>query len=101
MHEPLLVARPDEHVAALDALAVEGGHDLSWLPLVQLVPALIPDLHRASAVLALGDLSREVDVRHRVILGPDSEVGDGRVGAEALGHRPRHQDALAMAAGVA
>src|SRR3954454_15971363 len=66
--EPFLGVLPgaDERVAAVQALAVEGGDDLVIAPLLRGVGAAVPDRHRPGAVLALGDLAVEVEVLERV-----------------------------------
>jgi len=80
----------------LHALAVESEQHLFGLPLLELVPALVPDLHRPAAVLAFGDVAFEVDVRQRVILGLHGEVVHLGVGRQALWHGPRRQHAVAL-----
>ena len=74
MDHPVLAIGLEEHVATLDPLAVQDDHHLPVRPLLRLVRAAVPDLHRASAVLPLRDLAGEVDVVERVILDVNGEV---------------------------
>ena len=88
---PVPAVGAEQHVAALHALAGEGDHHLVLAPLVQLVGAAVPDLHRPCAVLALRDLAVEVEVLERVVLGADREVVPLRVRRDPLRDRPRSQ----------
>ena len=56
----------------------------------------IPDLDRAAAVLALGDLAREGRVVERVVLDVDGERLLPRLERDALGHSPRGERAVAF-----
>src|SRR5712691_4184301 len=85
---PVLAVRLEQHIAAQHSFSVQRDHYLAVRPLVGLVRAAVPDLHRATAVLALWDLTREVDVVQRVVLDVDGEVVLLGVGWYALGHRP-------------
>src|SRR5437899_3535254 len=71
---PVLAIGLEQDVAAVDPLAAQDDHHLAVRPLFRLVGTAVPDLHRASAVLALRDLAGEVDVVERVILDVDGEV---------------------------
>ena len=64
------------------------------LALDQLVAAVVPDLHRAGAVLALGDHAGERGVLHRVILGVHGQVALADLERQALGQRPAGQHAV-------
>ena len=50
---PVVLAGPEQGVAPVEALAVEGGDHLVVAEFLRLVGAAIPDEHRAGAVLAL------------------------------------------------
>jgi hypothetical protein len=79
---------------------VEGDLDLALLPLVQLVGALVPDRHRARAVLPLGDLAVELEVLERVILGVHGQPVVRRGGRDAVGDGPGGQHAVVLEAQV-
>ncbi len=64
------------------------------LALDQLVAAVVPDLHRAGAVLALGDHAGEGGVLHRVVLGVHGQVALTDLERQALGQRPAGQHAV-------
>ena len=93
---PVLAARAEQDVAALQALAVEGDHHLVLAPLVQLVGAAVPDPHRPGAVLALRDVAVELEVLERMVLGAHGEVVALGIGRDALRHRPRGERALVL-----
>ncbi len=97
---PVFALRLEEHVLALQALAVEHRDHLVVAPLLGLVRALVPDLHRPGAVLALGNLTGEVDVLERVVLDVHGEVIALGVHRDALRDRPRRQHAVALQAQV-
>src|SRR5690606_20328701 len=69
-------------------------------PLLRLVRAPVPDRHGPAAVLALRDLALEGEVLHRVVLGVHGQVVGGRVGRQALGHRPGDQHPVTLQAQV-
>src|SRR5690348_874619 len=71
---PVLAAGLKEHIPALQPLAVELDHDLAVAPLDRVVGAGVPDHHLAAAVLAFGDLARELEVFERVVLDVHCEV---------------------------
>ena len=96
MDHPVVPARAEQDVAAVQALAVEGDHHLLVAELVRLVGPAVPDLHHAGAVLARRDLAREVDVLDRVVLGVDRQVVALRVGRDALRDGPRDEHAVAL-----
>ena len=75
---------------------MEGHLDLAVLPLVDLERPLVPDRHRAGAVLALGDLALELEVLERVILGPDRKPILGRIGWDSVWDRPGGQRAVVL-----
>ena len=54
---PVVAAGPEQDVAAVQALAVEGDHHLLVAELVRLVGPAVPDLHRPRAVLAGRDVA--------------------------------------------
>ena len=97
---PVVAAGPEQDVAAVQALAVEGDHHLLVAELVRLVGPAVPDLHRAGAVLAGRDVARELDVLERVVLGVDGQVVLGRIGRDALRDRPGDEDAVALQAEI-
>ena len=76
------------------------GETTVGLILEELVRAAIPDLHRARAVVPLGDLALEAPVFERVILNVDGEMLLARFERDALRHRPRGEDAVALEAEV-
>src|SRR5216684_4719006 len=86
---PILAIGLEEHVPALHSLSVQRDHDLAIRPLLGLVRTAVPDLHGATAVLALWDLTREVDVVQRVVLDVDGEVVLLGVRRDSSGHGPR------------
>jgi hypothetical protein len=93
---PVVPARAEQDVAAVQALAVEGDHHLVLAELVRLVGPGVPDLHDAGAVVAHRDLAREVDVLDRVVLGVDREVVALGVGRDALRDGPGDEHAVAF-----
>ena len=62
--------------------------------------APVPDDDVAAAVLALADHALEVEVLDRVVLDVDGEALGARVERRALGHGPRHEDAVHLEAEV-
>ena len=66
----------------------------------ELVRALVPDLDRAGAVLALRDLALELRVLDRVVLDVDGEVLLAGLERHALRHRPGRERAVALEAEV-
>ena len=97
---PVVAAGPEQHVAAVQALAVEGDHHLVVAELVRLVGPAVPDLHRPGAVLAGRDVAVEVDVLERVVLGVDRQVVARRDRAGSPSGRPtRRARRRARAAG--
>jgi hypothetical protein len=97
---PVLAVGLEQDVAALHALAVEDELHLTVGPLLALVRALVPDGDLPAAVLAIRDLTREVEVRQRVVLGLHGEVVHPLLRRDALRHRPRRADAVALEAQV-
>ena len=67
----------------------EGGDDLVVSPLLELVPAVVPDRDAAAAVFPGRDAALERRVVHRVVLGHDREV----VALVRRRHAPRHRPA--------
>src|SRR5216683_4614925 len=86
---PVLAIGLEEHVPALHSPSMQHDHHLAIRPLLGLVRAAVPDLHGATAVLALWDLTREVDVVQRVVLDVDGEVVLLGVRRDSSGHGPR------------
>jgi hypothetical protein len=79
------------------ALPVEAdGQTAVALLLEELVRAGVPDLDRARAVLALGDLALEAGVVERMVLDVHGEVPLARLERHALRHRPGEEDAVAL-----
>ena len=78
------------------ALAVERDHHLTVAPLVRLVRAGVPHVHRAAAVFALRDVAGKREVFHRVVFGVHREMVALRIGRDALRHRPRCEYAVAL-----
>ena len=93
---PVLSPRLEQRVAPLHALAVEDGDHLVVAELLRLVGPAVPDRHAAGAVLAGGDVTREVEVLEGVVLDMDGEVVAARVGGNSLRHGPRDQHAVAL-----
>ncbi|CAH0297134.1 hypothetical protein SRABI26_04415 [Arthrobacter sp. Bi26] len=75
----------------------QGGDDLlAGDPLFAFVVSAVPDADRPGAVLALGNVTFEVGVVHRVVFGLDREVVLGLAGRDALGQCPGHQHPVAF-----
>src|SRR6185503_17726417 len=67
--------RRDERVGAVETLAVQTDREAAVLLLLdELVGALVPDLHRAGAVLPLRDLALEGRVLERMVLDVDRKM---------------------------
>src|SRR6185503_4927164 len=66
------------------------------LLLDQLVGARVPDLDRARAVLALGDLTLEARIVERVVLDVHGQVTLAHLERNALRHRPARQRTVAL-----
>ncbi len=64
--------------------------------LLRLVGSGVPDDDLAAAVLPLGNLTRECQVLHRVILGMHRKVIDRWCVGQVLRDRPRHQHSVAF-----
>ena len=94
--QPVLAARGEQRVAALQPLAVERRDHLVVAELLGLVGAAVPDLHRPGAVLALGDLALEVEVLERVVLGVHGEPVLVGVLRDPARQRPRDQHAVVL-----
>ena len=90
----------EQAVAAVQPLAVEGDLDLAVLPLVYVVRAVVPDRHRARAVLALGYLPVELEVLEGVVLGADGQPVIGRIGRDAVGNRPGREHPVVLEAQI-
>ena len=58
--------------------------------------AAVPELHRAAAILALGNGALEVAVVERMILGLHRQPLDLGIERRPLGHRPRQEDAVEL-----
>ncbi len=72
--QPVLALGVDERVAALDPLALQHHDHLVVAELLGHVGAPVPDLHRAGAVRALGDVAVELQVLERVVLGAHGQA---------------------------
>ena len=100
MDHPVLAAGLEQGVAAPEPLAAEGADHLVVAKLLRLVGAAVPDLHVAGAVLSRRYVPLEVQVLERVVLDVDGEMVALGIGGDPLGHRPRHQRAVALQAQV-
>src|SRR5690606_15919536 len=60
------------------------------------VGAAVPEHHRPSAVLALGDRPLELAVVDRMVLDFHRQALDGRIDARALRHGPALHDAVQL-----
>ena len=86
-----------ERPGTLEPLAVQPDGQLAVaLLLEQFVGAVVPDLDRPAAVLALRDLPREGRVVERVVLDVDGERALARLERDALRHSPRGERAVAF-----
>jgi hypothetical protein len=79
---------------------VEDSNHLVVAELLGLVGAAVPDLHRAGAVLALGDLALELQVLERVVLCANRQPVLVRMLWHTSGERPRRQRPLVLQAQV-
>jgi hypothetical protein len=68
--------------------------------LVRFVAAAIPDAHAPAAVLASRDVTFELEVLERVVLGVDRQVVALRVGWDAARNGPRQQHPVMLEAKV-
>ena len=96
MDHPVVALGVEQGVAATDALAVEDGDHLIVAELLRLVAAAVPDHHGARPVLALGDLTLELQVLERVVLGPHRQPVLVRVGGDPTRHGPGSERALVL-----
>ena len=100
----LLVAvelRRHERPQALEALAGEpDGEAAVGLLLDEVVGPVVPDLDRAGAVLAGGDLALEPGVVERMVLDVHGEVALPGLERDPLGNGPARQGAVALEAEV-
>ena len=93
--------RGHERPGPVEAPPVQADLELPVLLLLeQLVRAVVPDLDAACAVLALRDLAVELRVLERVVLDVHRERAVACFERDALRHRPRQQDAVALEAEV-
>ncbi len=90
----------EQAVAPAQPLAMEGDLDLLLLPLVHVERALVPDRHRAGAVLTLRDLTVELEVLERVVLGAHREPVLRRVRRDPVRDRPRRERPIVLEAQV-
>ena len=90
------LADREQSVASGQPLAVKGHLDLALLPLVDVERALVPDRHRAGAVLTLRDLAVELEVLERVVLGAHREPVVRWIRRNAVGDRPRREHAVVL-----
>ena len=97
---PVVLAGPEQGVAPVEALPVEGRYHLVVAELLRLEGAAIPDEHRAGAVLALWNLALELEVLERVVLGPHGEAVLVRVLRHAARKRPRRKRAVVLEAQI-
>ena len=87
---PVVAASLKKDVSAFQPLAMEFDHDLTVSPFDSLVSARVPDGDRPAPVLALWDLTRELEVLERVVFHVHGQVVLFRVGWNAFRHCPRH-----------
>ncbi len=95
----LVLAGPadrEQAVAAFESLAVEDHLDLLGIELDRLVHAPVPDPHRPGAVLPLWDLTLELQVLERVVLGVHRQPVLLRGRRNPVRDRPRHRDAFVL-----
>src|SRR5918996_3334993 len=92
--QPVLAARVEERVAAVQPLSMERGDHLVLAELLRLEGTAVPDAHRPGAVLALRDIALELEVLERVVLGADRQAVLVGMGGDAPRERPRGQHAL-------
>src|SRR5690606_33240314 len=90
---------------ALHALALEHEFEVALLEALMRVAdrfpgALVPEHHRAAAILALGDGSFEVAIVERMVLDADGEALVGGVGGGPLGHGPALEYAIEFQAEI-
>src|SRR3981189_2114169 len=88
-----------QHPAPVQALALEDEFQVAFLqPLVRIAlgqpVAAIPELHRAAAILALGNGALEVAVVERMVLDLDRQPLVVRIERGAAGHCPRLEGAV-------
>ena len=86
--------------AAVESLAVESDLDLVWLPLVPFESPRIPDPHRSGSVFPGRDVTLELEILERVVLGADRQAVLGWIGRDSVGDRPRGQDAVVLEAQI-
>src|SRR6476620_2534244 len=85
----------------LEPLAVQPHREAAVaLLLEQFVRAAVPDLDRARAVVPFRDLALEAPVLERMVLDVDREVLLTRLERDALRHRPRGKNTVALEAEV-
>jgi hypothetical protein len=97
---PVLAARLKQCVAPLDALPAQGGDHLVLAELLGLIDAPVPDRHRAGAVGALRDLTLELEVLERVILGTHGEPVLVGMRRHPLWERPGREYAVVLQAQI-
>ena len=90
-----------QHPAAVQALAFEDELQVAApQPLLRIADrppiAAVPELHRAAAILALGDGALEVAIVERMILGLHRQPLDLGIERRPLGHRPRQEDTVEL-----
>src|SRR6202012_4555878 len=91
----LAILQPPQPPAAMQLLALEHEFQLALLQRPSRVAVLrrpiapVPQLHRAAAVLALGDGPLEVAVIERMVLHLDREALVGRIERRPSRYRPR------------
>src|SRR5437867_2223627 len=97
-------ARSHEHPASLHALAVKDDFEVALLvhltnavlasAFLRLVPAAIPQHHRAATVLTLRDRALECVVLDRMIFHLHGQALDARISRRSLRHRPAFHHAI-------
>jgi hypothetical protein len=96
MDHPVVPAGAEQCVLALHPLAVERDDDLVLLELVAVVGPAVPDDHLAGPVVALGDLSLEVDVVERMVLDVHGQVVALGVLRDPLWQGPRDEHTVPL-----
>ncbi len=98
-----VVGHPDQHEAALQALALERKLEIALrqsllrgLLAFRLPVAAVPKHDRAATILALRDRPFEIAVVERMIFHLDGEALVMRIERGAAGHRPGFEDAVEL-----
>ena len=98
---PAVVLHAHEHPAALQPLAFQSEFQVAALqPLMRIAlgnpVAAVPQLHRAAAILALGNGAFEIAIVERVVLDLDRKALVVRIERGPARHRPGLEDAVEL-----